>query len=306
MFELDVVDAHHHLWDLVNSYPWLQERAGDLQVHGDDSALRRNYLVEDLRRDADGLRLIKSVHVDAGAGDPLVEARWLQAIADTHGFPHAIVAGARLADPSVAEHLEAISALPNARGVRDILNWHPDPKITYIDNPALMMDTAWLAGFERLAGHGLSFDLQVYPHQLADAARLATEHESTRIVLNHAGMPVDRDDDSMRVWRDGLRRLASLDNLSVKISGIGMTDHRWSEESIRPIVLECVRRVRPESVDVRQQLPGGQLVLDLHGAIRGIRSHHCGLHCRRTTLALQRNGGVDLSPLTRAVTAPRE
>ena len=34
--------------------------------------------------------------------------------------------------------------------------------------------------------------------------------------------------------------LADLPNVSVKISGIGMVDWRWSTEGIRPIVLETI------------------------------------------------------------------
>lgn len=243
MIEAEIVDCHHHLWDLRNHYPWLQENAGRLQVHGDDSAIRKDYLVADLKRDAAGLPLTRSVHVDAGAADGVAEARWLQAVADQHGFPHAIVAGIRLDAPDAAGQLEAVAGLPNARGVRDILNWHKDPGLSYITRPDLMCDPTWRAGFARLEPLGLSFDLQVYWHQLADAARLAADFPSTRILLNHAGMPLDRDDAAVETWRDGLSRLAAQDNTVVKISGVGMVDHAWPRDpaaTLRPIVEDCL------------------------------------------------------------------
>ena len=37
-----------------------------------------------------------------------------------------------------------------------------------------------------------------------------------------------------------MRSLAALDNTVVKISGLGMCDHRWTVDSIRPWVLECI------------------------------------------------------------------
>ncbi|SDU59229.1 amidohydrolase family protein [Jiangella alkaliphila] len=240
VLDLDIVDAHHHLWDLARSYPWLQETAGELQVHGDDAAIRRDYLVDDFRRDAEPLRLVASVHVDAGAADPLEEARWLQQVADESGYPQAIVAGARLDAGDVDEVLDELAALPNVRGVRHILNWHPDPAMSYTDRPDLITDPAWLAGFARLAHHGLSFDLQVYPAQLAEAAQLAAGHPDTMVVLNHAGMPLGRDPDSLLDWRRGLDALAARPNTAVKISGLGMTDHRWTLGSLRPVVLECI------------------------------------------------------------------
>lgn len=245
MIDAEVVDCHHHLWDLRNSYPWLQEDAGRLEVHGDDSGIRHDYLVEDLHKDADGVGLVKSVHVDAGAADGWAESQWLQSIANEYGFPHAIVAGARLGGAAAGEDLDRLASLPNVRGVREILNWHADAGLSYIDRPDLMDDPQWRAGFAQLDSHGLSFDLQIYPHQLADAVHLAAEHPSTRILLNHAGMPIDRDDAAMRVWRDGLRALATQDNTMVKISGIGMTDHAWTTDSMRPIVLECIDTFGP-------------------------------------------------------------
>jgi predicted TIM-barrel fold metal-dependent hydrolase len=246
MIDSDVVDCHHHLWDLRNAYPWLQEQAGRLEVHGDDSGIRHDYLVEDLRTDAADVPLVKSVHVDAGAADGWAESQWLQGIADEHGFPHAIVAGARLGAPTVGEDLDRLSSLANVRGVREILNWHPDPGFSYVERPDLIDDGRWRAGFGRLEAHGLSFDLQLYPHQLADAARLAADHPSTRILLNHAGMPLDRSADGLELWRAGLHALAAQDNTLVKISGIGMTDHAWTLESAAPIVLECIETFGPD------------------------------------------------------------
>ncbi|MBB5785454.1 amidohydrolase family protein [Jiangella mangrovi] len=243
MLDLDIVDAHHHLWDLSQPYPWLQEAAGQLQVHGDDTAIRRDYLLADYLADAAPLRLVASVHVDAGAADALAEARWLQDLADGTdgaGFPQAIVAGAALHDDGVADRLAALAELPNVRGVRHNLNWHPDPKLTYTDRPDLVSDPAWLRGFALLARHGFSFDLQVYPDQLADGARLAAAHPDTAVILDHAGMPLGRDLDSVRAWRKGLDLLAEQPNTSVKISGLGMTDHRWSVGSLRPLVLEVI------------------------------------------------------------------
>lgn len=255
MLELDIVDAHHHLWDLSRSYPWLQESAGRLKVHGEDTAIRRDYLLGDFLREAEPLRPVASVHVDAGAADPLEEARWLQDLADDSGFPQGIVAGARLDAADVGDALDSLAALPNVRGVRHILNWHADPALTYTDRPDLMSDPAWLGGYSRLADHGLSFDLQVYPDQLAEAAELAAAHPDTPVILDHAGMPPDRDDETLAAWRSGLATLAAQPNTTVKISGIGMTDHRWTLDSLRPIVLDTIEAFGPDRAMFASNFP---------------------------------------------------
>ena len=255
MLDLDIVDAHHHLWDMSMSYPWLQEAAGRLKVHGEDSAIRKNYLVDDFLHDAEPFRLAASVHVDAGAADPVAEAVWLQHVADESGHPQGIVAAARLDAENIGEVLERLAALPNVRGVRHILNWHPDPSLTYTDRNDLIRDPAWLAGYARLAVHGMSFDLQVYPAQLVEAARLAGDHPGVPVVLNHAGMPLGRDEQALDEWRSGLRALAAQPNTAVKISGLGMTDHRWTVESLRPLILDAIEVFGPDRAMFASNFP---------------------------------------------------
>jgi predicted TIM-barrel fold metal-dependent hydrolase len=51
-------------------------------------------------------------------------------------------------------------------------------------------------------------------------------------------MPIGRDAASFAGWQAGMRQLAAAPNVSVKISGLGMLDHHWTAESIRPFVLE--------------------------------------------------------------------
>jgi predicted TIM-barrel fold metal-dependent hydrolase len=75
---------------------------------------------------------------------------------------------------------------------------------------------------------------------MPDAARLAHAHPDTSIILNHAGMPVDRDAEGLAAWRAGMRALAAAENVTVKISGLGMVDWSWTTESIRPFVLETI------------------------------------------------------------------
>lgn len=74
-----------------------------------------------------------------------------------------------------------------------------------------------------------------------EAAQLARAHPDIQIVLNHAGMFVDRDSPAgYRAWREGLKTLAACPNVAVKISGLAMFDHHWTVESLRPYVLETL------------------------------------------------------------------
>jgi predicted TIM-barrel fold metal-dependent hydrolase len=240
---MQVVDPHIHLWDLkTHHYPWLANPGKSFV--GDASELKHDYLIADLLRDAGPVEVLKLVHVDANhdPADPVEETRWLQQVADNEGrgLPNAIVAGADLSADNVQEVLEGHAAFANTRGIRQILNVHAKPLYDYVGRH-YMREPQWRKNFALLKRYSMSFDLQLYPSQMKEAAELAQEHSDTQFIVNHAGMFVDRSSvEGFRAWRDGLRALAACPNVAVKISGLAMFDHKWSVESFRPYVLETI------------------------------------------------------------------
>ncbi len=242
MDNLPIIDPHHHLYDLkTGSYPWLQ---GPMlkRVFGDYSAIRKDYLIEDFLADIKNQNVVKTVHlqVEYDHNDPVAETRWLQGVADEHGYPHGIVGFADLAADDVQAVIEAHCQFPNVRGVRQCLNFHRDPVKTFIDHPHLMSDSRWRRGYALLERYNLSFDLQLYYTQMEEAVALARDFPNTSIVLNHTGMPVDRAPDEIEGWKKSMKLLASAPNVSCKISGLGMGDWKWTVDSIRPFVLHAI------------------------------------------------------------------
>lgn len=241
---MKVVDPHIHLWDLDElHYPWLAKP--NQTFMGDYGAIIKTQGVSDFLSETGEIEVVKVVHIEAAhdPADPCAETHWLQSLADdpaNQGFPHGIVAYADLSAPNVERLLAAHAESSNVRGIRQILNVHPDPLFDYVGRH-FMREPAWRTGFSLLSKYGLSFDLQIYPSQMLEAAELAREHPDTMLILNHTGMFVDRDTvGGWREWRDGMRALAELPNVAVKISGMGMADHDWSVESIRPYALETI------------------------------------------------------------------
>ncbi len=242
MKSLAIIDAHHHLWDLSRvNYPWLGE-ADKTAFFGDYSALERNYLFSDYLADNQHQDVVKTVHLqaDAAPSDALAETRWLTEVANrSGGLPHAIVAYADFSQPDVESVLEAHCAYDRVRGVRQILNFHESPRLSYTPSNYLE-DETWRSNFPLLAKFGLSFDLQIYYQQMQRAAQLAAEHPDIQFILNHTGMPVERDVRGIEGWREGMMALAECPNVAVKISGLGMTDPRWTTKRIEPFVLETI------------------------------------------------------------------
>ncbi|MBN3857483.1 amidohydrolase family protein [Paraburkholderia sp. Ac-20340] len=239
---MQVVDPHVHFWDIdTHHYPWLANPGTSFV--GDAQDLKHNYLPDDLLREAGDIEVLKVVHVEANhdPADPVEETRWLESIADAgKGLPDAIVAAADLSASNAPEILAAHAAFGRTRGIRQILNVHSNPLYDYVGRH-FMREPQWRKHFALLEQHGLSFDLQLYPAQMEEAAALARAHPGVPLIVNHAGMFADRNSvQGWRAWRDGLRVLAACPNVSVKISGLAMFDHEWTVESLRPYVLETI------------------------------------------------------------------
>lgn len=245
MPELEVIDAHHHLCNLSHaSYPWLQGQPV-ARYHGDDFPLRRDYLLEDYLTDTAELatrraRLVGSVHVENGAADPIWESTWIDRMVTDNGIPTVQVVKVDLTSNTARDELAEHAALPSVRGVRDILNWHPDPVLSHRARSDLLTDPAWLQGFAALRDFGFSFDLQMFPAQLKQAAAVAANHGDIPIVVDHAGMPIERSPDALNWWKRQLAVVAAEPNTAVKISALGSNDHHWTVDSIRRIVLDTI------------------------------------------------------------------
>ncbi|MCU1491241.1 MAG: amidohydrolase 2 [Acidimicrobiaceae bacterium] len=228
-----IVDAHHHLWDLEQKrHPWLLDAPDPDSWLGDVTPLHRSYLLHDYLGDALASEVVASVHVEAGwdPEDPVGETRWLQAVADETGFPHAIIAAAELQASNLEEVLEAHCRAANVRGIRQMLDWG--------ERRQLLESPTWRRGLRRLATYGLSFDLQVDSDALETAARVAADNTDIVFILDHCGMPRDRSQEGLALWRRGLQLLAAQPNVVAKVSGLGMFDHAWTTDSIRPYVDE--------------------------------------------------------------------
>lgn len=241
---MKIVDPHIHFWDANSgNYPWL--KTPSVVYSGDNRLLPRCYDANSLLKEAEaaGLDVVGTVHVEANPKDPIAEVQWLQAMAESEsgrGHPSGIVAHTDLSQPNAPRTLESLARHSRVRGIRQILNQHSDSQYNYVAVDYLG-NTVWLENLRYLERFGWSFDLQLYPHQAAAAARVARDRPGILFIVNHAGMFVDRNSVlGWRQWRTAMRLLASCENVVLKISGLAMFDHRWTVESFRPLVLESI------------------------------------------------------------------
>ena len=226
-----IVDAHQHFWDpRINYHPWLCDQPPVPFRYGDYSALRRPYLPADYFADAGHHHITKTVYVETewDPRDPLGEMRYVEKLRRETGFPTVAVAQARLDRDDVDATLQALAKFDFVRGIR------------HKPRPGQMTDERWRAGFARLSRHGLRFDLQAPWAQLDEAAQLAHEFPDVSIILNHTGLPADRDRAGIAGWRKALQALAAFPNAAIKVSGLGVPGQAWTVASNREVVLAAI------------------------------------------------------------------
>ncbi|MBI3372594.1 MAG: amidohydrolase family protein [Betaproteobacteria bacterium] len=261
---MSIVDSHHHLWDHGrNLYPWLRGETHD-RGWGDTTLLHKNYLVADLLADGARQGLAKSVHVQANfdPSNPVGETAWLEEIAaesGSRGFPHGIVGFADFSSPEVESLLEQHSKHSRVRGMRQVLNRHPDPKLNRAPKDYLA-DETWQKNLGLLKRYGWTFDAQVYYQQMPALAALARRYPDMQFILDHAGMPAERDAAGIEGWRRGMQQLAGCSNIAVKLCGYGMVDNRWTVESIRPYVLKPIEWFGPQRCMFASNFPVDRLM----------------------------------------------
>lgn len=232
---------------------------------GDGRPLQRSYLLPDFFADAGKQGLQKSVHLQANfdLANPVGETVWLEKIAALHearGFPHGIVGFADFSSPNVASILEGhAQASKRMRGIRQVLNRHPDPVRNRAPHDYLSSD-AWKKNLGLLKNYDWSFDVQVYYQQMPAVAELARRYSDTQFILDHAGMPAERDEAGLEGWRKGMQLLASCPNIAVKLCGYGMVDTQWTVGSIRPFVLQPIEWFGPQRSMFASNFPVDRLM----------------------------------------------
>lgn len=242
MYAGPIIDPHHHLWDIsLRKHPWLFPAKGAGSALAGVASIAHDYLVADYVRDAGRHPVVGTVHIEAlWAGDPVDETRWLETLDKSQGVALRYVANAALGTPGAAALIVAQAAFDRVVGIRGILSCHPDPAKSFVSDPALGFNPEWRRDVALLQPHGLNLELMMYPYQADAVFDIGQTFPDLTIIINHCGSPIDRDPDGMQRWREGLRKIAGLPNLAIKISNPGAYDPAWTLDSVRDVAMHCL------------------------------------------------------------------
>ena len=225
----DFVDAHIHLWDLSGGlcFDWLlqQEDGGMLGTQSEIAI--KNWDADRFRAETRFYPPAKTVHVQASdpPSDAVDETRWLVEQQKSAGLPTAIIGRADLRSDEVSKILDGhLSVTDTFKGVRDM------------SIMGALDDKAILSGLAALESRALSWEVNTTPDQIDDLIKIAREFPGLTIINGHTGWPIERTSAYFTMWNRALEKLAECDNVVCKVSGLGMTDHEWTIESMSPYV----------------------------------------------------------------------
>ena len=253
--DLEIVDAHHHLWDRDYYRYMFPEFLADLRS---------------------GHNIVASVFIEChamyrasgpAALKPVGETEFAAGIAamfdsGAYGAIRGCAGIVGYADFRLGRQADAVlEALTTAsggrlRGIRNVHSWSADESVrgTILRlQPHLLMDTAFREGFACLAPRGLAFDAWGYHTQLGEVLDLARAFPETTIVLDHVGTPIGmgsyagRRDEVFADWKASMTELAGCSNVHVKLSGLSMRifGFDFHERPMPPSSAELTEAWRP-------------------------------------------------------------
>ncbi len=160
--------------------------------------------------------------------------------------------------PQLERHLES----PYFVGIRDFMT-----EAMFAKNE---VNPLFEASLKFMAGRNVMLDIDCEWQNMGEALALAQRHPELPIVLEHIGFPRSRDDEYFGNWQRSLGELAGAENVTVKISGLAMTDPRFTRESLKRWVDGCVEAFGPDRCVLGSNWPVDRLyssydvILDLY------------------------------------------
>ena len=218
-----IVDAHQHFWQVGRfDYPWM---TSDLGV------LYRDYLPSDVQSEVDQIVVVQ-------ASNSVAESRWLLQLADEYDFIGGVVGWVDLVTTDLDAQLAELAAHPKFKGVRHLVE--SEPADDWLVQPAV------IAGLQRLAQHGLTYDLLVHTRHLRHARTVVERCPELFFVIDHLAKPPIAKH-GFQEWARSFQPLANYPNVYCKLSGL-VTEANWSSwttDDLRPYVEYAIELFGP-------------------------------------------------------------
>lgn len=277
--DIPIVDAHHHFYSRDDGTYMLPEFLRDLRSGHD---VRATVFVEcgaSYRRELPAAEQpLGETEFAVRMGqeaERLVPASECAVCAGIVGFAD-LMLGDRVR-PVLEQHIERGAG--RFRGIRNRVTWdaHGVGMHNRPYTAGMLMRPSFREGFAHLARLGLSYDAWQYHTQLDELADLARQFPDTPIIVNHIGAPLGvgpyatRRAEVLEAWRRSMKALAGLENVVVKIGGLGIVIFGFGfpfrpappgsaemAQAWRPLVEFCIETFGPRRCILESNFPADQ------------------------------------------------
>ena len=247
--DIEIIDAHHHFWDLnQNYYPFLSNKIDESFFLGDYELIRKNYLPTDYVRDSKEHNIIGTIHCEAewDRNDQVGETRWLENLSKKNKFPNAIVAHAWFHKKNSEEIIAKQASFDMVKGIRSKPITKLSPNSDDLTGEGSMQDINWRNGLKLLEKYNLNYDLRIPNWHLEEAIEIVRLIPNTKVIINHAGFPWDRTKQGMEYWRKGIKLMSLEPNTFIKLSEFGVKDKDWDYSQNEQIIKELIDLFSPQ------------------------------------------------------------
>ena len=213
-----IIDSHQHFWK-YNS-------VRDAWIDDTMEVIRKDFLPKDLKPILEENGVDGCIAVQADQTE--TETEFLLACAAKYPFIKGVVGWVDLTAENLEDRLIHYAANPLFKGIRHIVQAEKDD---------YLLRTDVQSGIGKLAKHNLTYDILVFPKQLAAALALVQRFPEQQFVLDHIAKP-NISAPMNNVWKDQITALSKCENVSCKLSGmVTETDNFvFSDEVFTPFM----------------------------------------------------------------------
>jgi predicted TIM-barrel fold metal-dependent hydrolase len=247
--DIEIIDAHHHFWDLnQNYYPFLSDKIDENFFLGNYEFIRKNYLPIDYLNDSKEHNVIGTIHCEAewDRNDQVGETRWLENLSKKNKFPNAIVAHAWFHKKNSEEVIAKQASFDMVKGIRSKPITKLTPNSDDLTGEGSMQDINWRNGLKLLEKYNLNYDLRIPNWHLEEAIEIVRLIPNTKVIINHAGFPWDRTEQGMEYWRKGIKLMSLEPNTFIKLSEFGVKDKDWNYSQNEQIIKQLIDLFSPQ------------------------------------------------------------
>lgn len=195
------IDAHQHFWYYnPKKHDWIDSTM---------SAIQKDFLPKDLAKvfKKNGIDGCISVQADQTEA----ETEFLLALAEEYDFIKGVVGWVDLRATNLEERLEYFTQFPKLKGFRHVVQNEPDPKF--------MLQKAFQYGLGCLERYGFTYDILIFPTQLAAALETVKKFPNQKFVIDHIAKPSIKKG-TIGEWETHMRAIGAQPNAWCKISGM--------------------------------------------------------------------------------------